>query len=227
MSVQPTYRECRSLEELWAKGVFAIHEKHFPGHELMPIMGNGQCSEPEVMFVFINPTHRNASSVRSWMGPRFPFIGTKQVWSVFHRAGLLGDELAYRIRHGAAWDLELTRNVLRELQARSLYLTNVVKWTGHDAALPAKEMVELFMPILQREIEIVRPRRIVAFGQLPFTNLTRLKVKLADYYADAVRTGVLKTFECAVTATGSQVVPCYFPVGRGNPSRAVDLLKLL
>jgi len=193
----------------------------------MPIMGNGRVKKPKYMFVFINPTKRNISSLSTWQGPRFPFIGTKQVWKVFHKAGLFDDKLMYRIKHGTNWSLQFTRQVKQFLEKKSFYFTNIVKWTGDDATLPERKKIELYLPILEREIELIRPKMIIAFGLLPFEHLTKKKIKLDDYYTQTMIDGKLKTFDCQISATGTKVRPCYFPVGRGNPSRAEDILKLL
>lgn len=218
--------DCTTLDHLW-KYVDDLHRVHFPDHLPMPILGNGQCSQPKFMFVFINPTARNSSSDRQWQGPRFPFIGTKQIWSVFHRAGLVDDALLTAINKQSTWSLAFTEEVLRFLKNKSVYLTNLVKWTGHDAALPKSDMVHLFLPILQREIALVQPQYLVTFGLLPFTALTQQKIHLQQYYTDVMKHKHLKLYPMRFGQHRTQAIPCYFPVGRGNPKRAVELLRLL
>ena len=173
-------QNCKSLEELW-EIVDNINKQHFPENNLMPIWGNGKIFRPKIMFVFINPTHANISSDQNWQGPRFPFIGTKPVWRIFHRAGMFDDELFNRINNSKFWSLEFTNEVLDFLKSKSFYITNIVKWTGHDATLPNSKKIKLFLPILKREIEIVQPQYIVTFGLIPFENMTKQKIKLGDY----------------------------------------------
>ena len=72
--------DCADLNELW-RYVTELNREYFPENELMPILGNGKTYKPKLMFVFINPTGRNTSSVKIGRR-RFPFIGTKQVWRV-------------------------------------------------------------------------------------------------------------------------------------------------
>ncbi len=218
-----------NLDSLW-RHVDVINRKHFPKNSLMPIVGNGKCSRPKVMFVFINPTARNISSSPSWKGPRFPFIGTKQVWRIFHRAGLFDDLLMQSIesiKSGGEWSLGFTDEVLDFLKERDFYITNIVKWTGHDATLPDSEKISLFLPVLEREIEIVKPRYIVAFGLIPFERLSKTKIRLSDYYNESKKNKKLITYDLPSVSSGSKVIPCYFPVGRGNPKRAVELLGML
>jgi len=204
-----------------------LNKKHFPQHELQPILGGGKTSRPKVMFVFINPTAANISSRPGWNGPRFPFIGTKQVWRVFHKAGMLDQALMDRIDADSNWSLEFTDRVLSFLKQKDIYLTNIVKWTGHDATLPDSEKIRLFLPVLKREIKIVRPEYVITFGLIPFEKLTGQKIKLSEYYSDAMRCGRLKHFDLQLGSINTKVIPCYFPVGRGDPKRATELLKFV
>ena len=42
---------------------------------------NGGCQKnPDVCFVFMNPTGRNVASTKEWKGMRAPWIGTKNIW---------------------------------------------------------------------------------------------------------------------------------------------------
>lgn len=217
---------CKTLDELWDV-VHEINKQHFPDNDLMPILGNGKTFRPKVMFVFINPTHLNISSDTHWHGPRFPFIGTKPIWMVFHKAGMFDDRLLSEINNSKSWSVEFTNRVLDFLKSRSFYFTNIVKWTGHDATLPDSEKIKLFLPILEREIEIVQPAFIITFGLIPFEHITKQKIKLLDYYADVIKNGKLKSYEMHFGKHTTKIIPCYFPIGRGDPKKAVAILKLL
>lgn len=219
-------QDVKSLDELWDY-VHDLNKEHFPENDLMPILGNGKVYKPKIMFVFINPTHLNISSNKSWDGPRFPFIGTKAVWKVFHKAGMFDDELINKINASNSWSLTFTNKVLDFLKDKSFYLTNIVKWTGHDATLPDSKKIKLFMPILEKEIEIVQPQDIVTFGLIPFENITKQKIKLNDYYSEAIQSKKLRFFEMQFGNFKTKIIPCYFPVGRGNPKKAVNILKLV
>lgn len=215
-----------NLQDLWVH-VNRINRKHFPENELIPIVGGGKARRPKAMFVFINPTMRNSSSDKGWNGPRFPFIGTKQVWNVFYKAGLFDRKLIDCINDSAAWSIGLADRVLDFLNDRGFYMTNIVKWTGHDSTLPEAEKIGLFLPILRNEIEIVNPQRIIAFGLMPFENMTGMKIRLSDYYENSVKKGKLVPYPIDLHGNAFDVFPCYFPVGRGDPKRAVEMLKLL
>ncbi len=215
----------QTLEDLWQE-VHTINKKHFPENNLMPILGNGRTDNPKIMFVFINPTHANSSSRKEWKGPRFPFIGTKAVWRIFHRAGMFDDYLMKEIEISKTWSLDLTNRVLDFLKQKSFYITNIVKRTGEDATLPNAKKIKLFLPVLEREIEIVKPEYIVTFGIIPFENLTGRKIILGHYYDKVMAGKKIKWYEKTFRNTSTKIIPCYFPVGRGNPKRAVELLKM-
>ncbi len=219
-------RNCKSLDELW-EYVHELNKKHFPENDLMPILGDGKTFKPKIMFVFINPTARNISSDKNWKGPRFPFIGTKQVWRIFHKAGLFNDGLIEKINKEDKWSVEFTNQVLEFLKNKGFYFTNIVKWTGHDATLPNAEKIRLFLPILKREIELVQPEYIVTFGLIPFEKLTGKKMKLSDYYSDIIKNKKLKYFETQINSMKIKIIPCYFPIGQGNPKRAVEILRMV
>lgn len=220
------YQNCQNLEELW-KVVDELNQKRFSENNLKPILGNGQTFRPKAMFIFINPTRANISSNQNWRGPRFPFIGTKQIWRVFHQAGIFDDELIEKINNSKSWSLAFTDSVLNFLKSKSFYFTNIVKRTGSDATLPDSKKIKIFLPILEREIEIVRPRYIVTFGLIPFENINNQRIKLMDYYSEIMKTGKLKFFDIKRGSFKTKIIPCYFPVGRGDPKKAVEILKLI
>ncbi len=226
MTRQSNIRTATTLEHLW-NVVNDINKKHFPENNLAPILGNGKIDRPKFMFVFINPTYANSSSRKEWKGPRFPFIGTKAVWRIFHRAGMFDDALMKKIETSKTWSLEFTNDVLTFLKQQSFYFTNIVKWTGDDATLPNAKKIQLFLPILEKEIAIVKPKYIVTFGLIPYENITGQKIKLGMYYEESMKQQRLKLFGKKFNGFTTNIIPCYFPVGRGNPKRAAEMLKLV
>lgn len=221
-----TLNRIRNLDELW-EYTSLLHSKHYPDSALEPIMGGGKLHNPNCMFVFINPTYRNISSDSSWVGQRRPWTGTKYIWKIFHEAGHFDKALLEEVNSKNEWDCRFADKVYTHLADRGFYFTNVVKWTGENANLPRAQKINLFLPILKREIEVVNPRKIIAFGQIPFKALTKEKIRLKDYYSEVMESGKLHTFKTKTSEKAYDVIPCYFPVGRGNPKRAIDLLKFL
>lgn len=213
-----------SLKQLW-KEVDKL-SKRFPS-DYRPILGNGKCDKPKFMIVFINPTKANISSHPGWKGFRAPFIGTKPVWRVLNNAGLIGKQSAKIIQISKDWSPWFAGIVYKSLARRGVYLTNIVKWTGSNADLPNAEKIKAFLPLLKKEIEIVKPKYIVTMGLIPFEHLTGQKIKLKDYYSEVQKKKRLRNFDLEINSKKYKVIPCYFPVGRGDPKKATEILKLL
>jgi uracil-DNA glycosylase len=213
-----------SLSSIW-KFVEKRNKVLDPRNPLPTVVGGGRSSRPEVAFIFINPTARNASTRSGWSGPRYPFIGTKQVWKIFHRARLIEDAVAEAIQAREYWDEQFAEQVYEHLEQSGFYLTNLVKWTGPDGSLPEQRLVQAYLPLLLAELEIVRPKRIVTFGLLPTKAIIGKHLRMEEIYKQTVA----RRAPVYLQSEGSkwQVMPCYFPVGRGNPRRAVDMLSLL
>lgn len=54
---------------------------------------NGGCEEnPDICFIFMNPTGKNIASDKSWKGRKSPWLGTKNIWKLFYKVKLLSEE---------------------------------------------------------------------------------------------------------------------------------------
>jgi len=207
--------------------VIGLNNKHFPKSKLMPIPGGGELNKPKYMFVFINPTIRNISTNPEWNGIRAPFIGTKNIWRIFHKAGHFENNLMQEIEKRKSWDEPFAEKVYGFIKSKGFNFTNIVKWAGENADLPNREKIKLFLPTLIREIEIVKPQNIVTFGLIPYEALTLQKIRLEEYYQESMRMNKVIRTEVTIGRIQTNILPCYFPIGRGNPKRAVEILKLL
>jgi DNA polymerase len=193
---------------------------------LQHILGGGQENNPKVMFVFINPTHRNITSAPEYKGSRFPFVGTKEVWKVFFNAGLFPIELMEQINRNE-WNPKLIDSVLNFLNKSGFYFTDVSKCCNHNAELPSSEKIKKGEKTLLEEISIVRPKLIIAFGLIPTKVLTNKNIKLGTFLEE-IRKGKDVVIQSKVIfGRKYPVIPCYFPVGRGNPGKAVEILKYI
>jgi len=194
---------------------------------LQHVYGGGATRNPKYCFVLINPTHLNISTHPEYRGPRFPFIGVRQFWRILHRAGLLSGEVL-RLIEDKQWKKLTTQALLSELRRRGIYVTNLVKCAQPHPDLPANQVIQEDFPLLTKEISLINPELIVAFGQLPFKVLTGETVKLYEYY-DALCAGSELKVSWFVTPEGKRfrVVPTFFPTGRGNPRLSTEILRLL
>lgn len=175
---------------------------------------------PKWMLVLINPTYRNLSSDPKYRGDRFPFIGVRQFWKVLADGGVIDKRIAYGLPLRKDWNDKHTEQIKQELVGNRLFLTNIVKCCYNHSAYPDKNIIENQLMLLAEEIRIVKPKKILAFGGLVYKTLTGKDIKLADYWSGSQK----KTAE-VVSGLDITVTPCYFPIGRGNPRKAIEILR--
>ena len=176
---------------------------------------------PELMLILINPTYRNLSSDSEYKGVRFPFIGVRQFWKVLADGGLINRGVAYELPLRKEWKEKHTEQIKQELTLNKLFLTNVVECCYSHSAYPDDKVIAEQLKLLADEIKIVRPKKIVAFGGLVYKTLTGKNIKLAEYWNEQK---IGTDFEIISGLTIS-VLPCYFPIGRGNPKKAAEIMK--
>ena len=55
---------------------------------------NGGCViNPDICFIFMNPTGKNVASNKEWLGRKSPWLGTKNIWKLFKDANLLDNDI--------------------------------------------------------------------------------------------------------------------------------------
>ncbi len=195
--------------------------------DLQHILGAG-AENPDLMIVFINPTKRNISSDKDWTGHRFPFIGRKRPWDIFHKVGWIDNDLFDGINQNENnWSYEFTGKVLDSLKSRKLYLTNIVKCTGEDATLPTTSKINSQLHLFEKEVALVNPKVIISFGLLPTKALLKQDVKMSELYKEVLGSRKPKLYEIKINGKAYKVSPCYYPIGRGNPKQAVEMLEVL
>jgi uracil-DNA glycosylase family 4 len=215
----------KELENLW-KEIDLCEECRSFGNELQHILGGGEENNPSIMFVFINPTHRNISSHPDYSGPRFPFIGTNEIWNIFVKSNILSEEVIQKTKNN--WNKDSIEFLLNSLKNRKIYLTNVVKCTKSNAENPTSNIIKKKLPFLFKEIDMVNPKLIVTLGQIPFKTLTDKNIKLSDYHKKQIESKKLILYDSKeINGKVYKVFPCYFPVGRGNRKEAIELLSIL
>ncbi len=191
------------------------------GNKLQHIHGFGAIN-PRLMFILVNPTYRNLSSDPEYVGSRFPFIGVRHFWRVLAAGGLFDREVAYRLPIRAEWERRHTGEIQKELKRRKLFLTNLVKCCYSHSNYPDASVIRSQIGLSAEEINIVKPKKIIAFGGLVYKKLTGNTIKLFDCWS-----GLQKNTVETLSGLGIPVVPCYFPIGRGNPRKAAEMLRKL
>ena len=216
----------QSLEEIF-RLVDSCKTCKIAGNRFQHIHGGGETKRPVICFVLINPTYRNLSASSTYSGPRFPFIGVRQFWKVIADGGFFGGE-GLQVTESGQWNEAGIRMVESELKRRKVYLTNIVKCTFDNPTPPPISRFKNDLPLFWREMELLQPQSIVAFGKLPISLLTGVDLKLNDYYQKSIGKGSLTPI---ISNGGQSPLPpiygCFFPVGRGEPRKASELLRLL
>ena len=60
---------------------------------------NGGCEEnPDICFVFMNPTGRNIASAKTWKGRKSPWLATKNIWKLFYNVNLISEDTFNKIQ---------------------------------------------------------------------------------------------------------------------------------
>jgi len=185
---------------------------------LSSIYGAGCINNPEIMFIFMNPTGRNISSTSSWKGLRAPWIGTKQVWDIFVNLGLLQSKIYLKIKSlkSEEWDYDFANEVYTDIQNHSVFITNLGKCTQVDARPLSNSVFKEYLNLMYKEIEIVNPKKIVTFGNQVSSILLNKTISVSNYVDDQKE-----------MLNGYKIYPTYYPVGQGrrNMPLAVKRIK--
>lgn len=193
-------------------------QRKFGCSSLSSIYGAGCTENPDIMFIFMNPTGKNISSTKNWKGIRAPWVSTKQVWDIFFQLNLLDEDLFSQIKKLKAqeWTIDFVESLYKQFERRGIYITNLAKCTQIDAR-PLKDSVfKEYLDLMFKEIEIVNPKKIVSFGNQVSSILLGKKISVSNYG------GLEKEI-----LNGYELFPTYYPVGQGrrNMSLAVERIR--
>ena len=191
--------------------------------ELDAIYYGGCIHNPDVCFVFMNPTGRNVASDSSWSGIRAPWIGTKIVWQLFYQIGLFDEELYQEIqnRKPKEWTPEFSKKVYDEVASKGYFITNLGKCTQIDARpLPDSVYLE-YLHLLKEEIRMINPDIIVTFGNQVSSILLDEKVSVTEW-RKKYKTLKIKDKEY-------KTYPVFYPVGNGrfNIDKSIEDIKYI
>ncbi len=194
---------------------------------LLHILGGGKFQNPQFLFLFINPTHLNLSSHKDYKGKRrYPFIGVRYFYRFLSEAGFLDKKIIDDI-YKKGWQIHDESRIEQSLINNNVYITNLVKCTKYNPDSPSKDIMKQDFLLLQKEINIVLPKYIIAFGKLPVRMIAGKDIRLKDCL-ERIRGNSYQPIQ-SVNVLGKiyKVLPCYFPVGRGNRHGALEILSYI
>ncbi len=185
---------------------------------------NGGCeNNPDICFVFMNPTGRNIASQPGWKGPFYPWLGTKQIWDLFFETNLLDKDIYAEIKFlkGTEWTPEFCNKVYDNIKKHKIFITNLGKCTQIDAR-PLKDNYFLdYLPLLEKEIKIIKPKVIVLFGNQVSSIFLDKKISVSQTRKQYFEKKLSKeTYKC---------FPIFYPVGNGrfNIYKSIEDIKYI
>lgn len=189
--------------------------------ELDPIYNGGCENNPDICFVFMNPTGKNVASLKTWTGRKSPWIGTKNIWKLFKEVGLLSENTYKDIQSKKPkdWDYEFSDCVYEELTNNKIFITNLGKCTQIDARPLSDEVLKKYLELLFKEIDIIRPKVIITFGNQVSSIILNKKISVSENRKVC--------HELVVGKNKYKVYPVYYPVGNGifNIDKSIEDIK--
>ena len=193
-------------------------QKKYGARELDSVYGGGCVFEPNVCFVFMNPTGRNIASSKDWHGPKYPWIGTKNVWNIFYQLDLLDQDLYEDIRKikGKDWDVSFALKVYENVKKHRYFFTNLCKCTQIDARALSDAVLKKYLFLLKKEISIIKPKVVILFGNQVSSIVLGKKIAVSEVR----RKKFLKKIDGVVYT----FYAVYYPVGNGrfNLDKAIE-----
>lgn len=178
--------------------------------ELDSIYNGGCAKNPDICFVFMNPTARNIASNKEWKGLKSPWIGTKNIWDLFYSTGLLDEYIYGKIKtiKGSEWTIEFADEVYDNVKKHKYFITNLGKCTQIDArSLPDSVYIK-YLKLLEKEIEIINPKVVILFGNQVSRVVLGEKISVSQCRK--------KVFEKEINNKVYKFYSVFYPVGNGR-----------
>lgn len=203
------------LEELNIK--YDKLQNKYGSKKLNSIHNGGCTNNPDICYVFMNPTGRNIASSKDWKGIRAPWIGTKNVWNLLYKLNVISDDTYNKITSikGSEWTEEFASDVYKDVEKHKVFITNLGKCTQDDARELPDEVLSKYLKLLFKEFEILKPKVIILFGNQVSSIVLNEKISVSQ-----VRR---KKYEFK----GFTFYSVYYPVGNGafNVDKAIEDIK--
>ncbi len=197
------------------------YRKKHGSARLDSIYGCGCIKNPDVCFIFMNPTGKNIASSKEWTGLKAPWIGTKNTWALFRKIGIISQKTADKIKSMKPndWDYDFSNSVYQELSGNGIFVTNLGKCTKDDASHIHDSVFKEYLELLNQEISEINPKKIICFGNQVSSIFLEKPIKVSE----TRKTCVLKT----IKGKDYCVYPVYYPVGQGmrNMPLAIEDIK--
>ena len=185
-------------------------QKKYGAKELSSIYNGGLEENPDICFVFMNPTGRNIASTKEWKGRKSPWIGTKNIWDLFYAVDLLDEDLYHEIkrRKGSEWDEKFADIVYHDVEKHKYFITNLGKCTQVDARPLPDSVYKEYLDLLYKEFEILKPKVIILFGNQISSIVLDQKISVSKTRK--------KCFQKKIKNQEYKFYSVYYPIGNGR-----------
>lgn len=196
-------------------------QKKYGAKELDSIYNGGCTNNPDICFVFMNPTGRNIASLKSWKGLKSPWIGTKNIWDLFYALDLVDDNIYQKIKaiKGSEWTEKFASLVYEDVEKHKFFITNLGKCTQVDARVLKDSVFLEYLEYLKKEFNIVKPKVIILFGNQVSSIVLNEKISVSQ-----VRK---KSFIRNINGEEYKFYSVYYPIGNGrfNIDKSIEDIK--
>lgn len=190
-------------------------QKIYGDKNLDSIYGAGCINKPDIMFIFMNPTGRNVASSKDWKGLKAQWLGTKNIWKLFHKVGLIDTHIYERIieMKPCDWDYPFSEDLYKNITAHHIYITNLGKCTQNDAKPLPNKVFKQYLELLEKEIDVIQPKCIITFGNQVSSIILNQAISVSKCRG--------KAYNKNVNGNSYKVYPIFYPVGQGM--RNIDI----
>ena len=196
-------------------------QRKYGAKQLDSIYYGGCSKNPDICFVFMNPTGRNIASSKKWKGIKSPWIGTKNIWDLFYEIELLDKDIYTKIKQikPNEWTEEFAEEVYENVKKYKYFITNLGKCTQEDARVLPNSVYEKYLDLLKEEMDIVKPKVIILFGNQVSTIVLNQKISVSQCRK--------KLFENKINNNTYKFYCVYYPVGNGrfNIDKSIEDIK--
>lgn len=187
-------------------------------------VSNGGCTDnPDLCFVFMNPTGRNIATSKDWHGRKSPWLGTKNIWDLFDAVGLISKDIYARIKSYKPkdWTEEFCDEVYDDVAKHKVFITNLGKCTQLDARPLSDSVYIEYLDLLYKEFAIIKPKVIVLFGNQVSSIVLKENISVSQ-----VRK---KEFKRKIGSKEYTLYSLFYPIGNGrfNIDKTIEDLKYI
>lgn len=198
-------------------------QKKYGEKELNSIYNGGCDKNPDICFIFMNPTGKNVAANKNWQGIKAPWLGTKNIWDLFYQLDLLDKNIYKNIKtiKGSEWTESFADSVYNDIKKHKYFITNLGKCTQIDARALPDLVYKKYLSLLKKEISIINPKVIVLFGNQVSSIVLNEKISVSQ-----VRK---KCFIRKINKKEYKFYSVYYPVGNGrfNIDKSIEDIKLI